>query len=249
MARTIPSELRASFRHISAARLESNSQDKCVVQLQANQAAMGVPSIAATAPWAVLLLLSSVQRAPCMTIGEPTPSSSVMGQRGGAPVLRSLDPAPLLLEVVEVVTGPYDVDQQHPPVGVVTNSTMLTLPPGSSKTVNPFLLVALVVSALLVLLLGFAYVTRKTDPGDSEDVTGQSRDANSASRHNGAFEQDPEGGTDGSGYPSQPPSYEDVVKVPWTIWAATQRGSFTQGTGATPPPSYEDARRTFPFPE
>uniref|UniRef100_A0A1E1X481 Putative conserved plasma membrane protein n=1 Tax=Amblyomma aureolatum TaxID=187763 RepID=A0A1E1X481_9ACAR len=210
---------------------------------------MGSLSIVTAAPWAVFLLLWSVQRASCMTISEQTPPSTAVGQHGGVLVRHSPDSASLLLEVVEVGTGPYDVDQQQPPVVVGNNSTMLTLPPGSVKSVNPFLLVALVVTALLVLLLGFAYVTRKTDPGDTEDDSRQSRDASAASRNNGAFEQDPEGGTNGSGYPSQPPSYDDVIKVPWTIWAVTQQGSFTQGTGATPPPSYEDARRIFPFPE
>ncbi|XP_077500881.1 uncharacterized protein LOC144111450 isoform X2 [Amblyomma americanum] len=221
---------------------------RCVVQLQADHEAMGALSIATIAPLAVPLLLWSMQRASCMSIGEPTPPSAAVGQHGGALGRHSQDSAPLRLQGVEVVTGSYEADQRHPPEMMATNTTTLALP-RPAKSVNPFLLVALVVSALLVLLLGFAYVTRKTDPGDSEDAPRQPRDGSAASRHNGAFEQDPEGGTDGSGYPSQPPSYEDVIKVPWTIWAATQQGAFTQGTGATPPPSYEDARRTFPFPE
>lgn len=202
---------------------------------------MSTPTIAFAWPVkACLLLLWSAHRATCMTIGEATPTGIDHGDTS-----RQASQAPrLVFEVVEYITRAYDVEE--PPPFVVTNSTKMPLS-HAVKSVNPFLLVALVVTALLVLLLGFAYVTRKSDSEDPDrQQQQQQRDASAASRNNGAFEQDTEG-TDAC--PAQPPSYDDVVKVPWTIWAATQQGVFTQGTGATPPPSYEDARRTFPFPE
>lgn len=40
-----------------------------------------------------------------------------------------------------------------------------------------------------------------------------------------------------------PPLYEDVVKESWTASKAGRRVS-----GATPPPSYDEASKTFPFP-
>lgn len=206
---------------------------------------MSTLSISTSSPVAasLLLLLWSVHRVTCLTIGEP-PTGSERGEH-----LRRGSQAPqLVIEVVEYATRAYEMEQ--PPPFVVTNSTKTPLS-RAVKSVNPFLLVALVVTALLVLLLGFAYVTRKSDTEDPDSAAGrqqqQQRDASAASRHNGAFEQDATEGTDAC--PAQPPSYDDVVKVPWTIWAATQQGVFTQGSGATPPPSYEDARRTFPFPE
>lgn len=189
---------------------------------------------------ASLLLLWTAHGTTCLTIGEPTPTGVERGDL-------SQQPPQYVIEVVEYVTKGYDIEEPLP--FVVTNSTKTPIS-RAVKSVNPFLLVALVFTALLVLLLGFAYVTRKSDTEDPDSPANrqqqQQRNASAASRHNGAFEQDTEG-TDAC--PAQPPSYDDVVKVPWTIWAATQQGVFTQGTGATPPPSYEDARRTFPFPE
>lgn len=200
---------------------------------------MSTPTIACPVT-ASLLLLWSAHRATCMTIGETAPTGTDRGDTS-----RQASQAPrIVFEVVEYITRAYDSGEQPP--FVVTNSTKTPLS-HAVKSVNPFLLVALVVTALLVLLLGFAYVTRKSDSEDPDrQQQQQQRDASAASRNNGAFEQDTEG-TDAC--PAQPPSYDDVVKVPWTIWAATQQDVFTQGTGATPPPSYEDARRTFPFPE
>ncbi|XP_065305980.1 uncharacterized protein [Dermacentor albipictus] len=209
---------------------------------------MSAPSISTSSPIAssllppLLLLLWHLHGTTCMTVGEPMSTGS---ERSGEHVRHgSQEPQPVI-QWLEYVTSAYEIEQ--PPPFVVTNTTKMTLS-RAVKSVNPFLLVALVVTALLVLLLGFAYVTRKSDTEDPLSPAGrqQQRDASAASRQNGAFEQDAEG-TDAC--PAQPPSYDDVVKVPWTIWAATQQGVFTQGTGATPPPSYEDARRTFPFPE
>ncbi|KAL3242477.1 hypothetical protein MRX96_021092 [Rhipicephalus microplus] len=201
--------------------------------MSALSTAMASPAVAAS-----LLLLWTAHGTTCMTIGEPTPMEVEHGDL-------SRQPPQYVIEVVEYVTRGYDIEE--PSLFVVTNSTKMPIS-HAVRSVNPFLLVALVVTALLVLLLGFAYVTRKSDTEDPDSPANrqQQRNASAASRHNGAFEQDTEG-TDAC--PAQPPSYDDVVKVPWTIWAATQQGVFTQGTGATPPPSYEDARRTFPFPE
>lgn len=101
------------------------------------------------------------------------------------------------------------------------------------KSVNPFLLVAMVVSALLVLLLTFVYLIRKNEPQDA-DADG----AHSGAPHtNRGFEPDQLPQT------PQPPSYEDALKAPWTVWATAQ-----QTSGATPPPTYEDVQRMFPFP-
>ncbi|XP_050023554.1 uncharacterized protein [Dermacentor andersoni] len=205
---------------------------------------MSAPSISTSSPIAsslLPLLLWSVHGTTCMTVGEPSPTGSERGEH----VRHGSQEPQLVIQLLEYVTSSYEIEQ--PPPFVVTNTTKMTLS-HAVKSVNPFLLVALVVTALLVLLLGFAYVTRKSDTEDPDSPAGrqQQRDASAASRQNGAFEQDTEG-TDAC--PAQPPSYDDVVKVPWTIWAATQQGVFTQGSGATPPPSYEDARRTFPFPE
>lgn len=198
-------------------------------------------------PWTLCLLLWSANRATCLiTLGDPTPRSQEIGQPGG-----SVQKTGILSQLrhddrAEPMTTTRGMDKP-PEVAVGTNSTRSPVSK-SIKTLNPFMLVAMVVTALLVLLLGFAYVTRRTDAEDQEAATGQQQDASSAARQNGGFEQDVEG-LDGSRHLALPPSYDDVVKVPWTIWAAAQRGVFTEGTGTTPPPSYEDARRTFPFPE
>lgn len=198
-------------------------------------------------PWTLCLLLWSADRATCLiALGDPTPRSQEVGQPGGS-VQKNDVPAQLRDDVrAEPMTTTRGMDQP-PEVVIGTNSTKSPVS-RTIKTLNPFMLVAMVVTALLVLLLGFAYVTRRTDTEDQEAATGQQQDASSAARQNGGFEQDADG-PDGSRHLALPPSYDDVVKVPWTIWAAAQRGVFTEGTGTTPPPSYEDARRTFPFPE
>lgn len=197
-------------------------------------------------PWTLFLLLRSADRATCLaTLGDPTPRTEVGEASGSAQ--ETATPAQLRDDIrAEPMTTTHHMDH-NPPVVVGTNSTKSPVS-RTIKTLNPFMLVAMVVTALLVLLLGFAYVTRRTDNEDQEAATGQQQDASNAARQNGGFEQDADG-QDGSQHPQLPPSYDDVVKVPWTIWAAAQRGVFTQGTGTTPPPSYEDARRTFPFPE
>ncbi|EEC05878.1 hypothetical protein IscW_ISCW004531 [Ixodes scapularis] len=121
---------------------------------------------------------------------------------------------------------------QHPP-----NDNSTTTATKAAKTANPFLLVALVVSALLVLVLTFAYLIRKHEPQDDDpNINFQHQQSNVG------FEPDSEAN---SSITPLPPSYDDVVKVPWTVWAATQQ----QGTGATPPPSYEDVHKMFPFPK
>lgn len=200
-------------------------------------------------PWTLYLLLWSADHATCLaTLGDPTTQPEV-GKPSSGSAEQNLASEQLRNDVrPEPMTTTRDMDQQLPAVVVVgTNSTKSPVS-RTIKTLNPFMLVAMVVTALLVLLLGFAYVTRRTDTEDQEAAAGQQQDASSAARQNGGFEQDADG-PDGSGHPALPPSYDDVVKVPWTIWAAAQRGVFTEGTGTTPPPSYEDARRTFPFPE
>lgn len=202
-------------------------------------------SLTVVVPWALCLLLRSAGPATCLvTLGEPTPRPEVAQPSGSAQ--ETVTPTQLRHDVrAEPMTTTHNMDHQ-PAVGVGTNSTKAPVS-RSIKTLNPFMLVAMVVTALLVLLLGFAYVTRRTDTEDPEAATVQQQDASNAARQNGGFEQDADG-PDASQHPALPPSYDDVVKVPWTIWAAAQRGAFTEGTGTTPPPSYEDARRTFPFP-
>lgn len=204
-------------------------------------------TLSVVVPWTLCLLLWSADRATCLiALGDPTPRSQEVGQPGGS-VQKNDNPAQLRDNVrAEPMTTTRGMDQP-PEVVIGTNSTKSPVS-RTIKTLNPFMLVAMVVTALLVLLLGFAYVTRRTDTEDQEAATGQQQDAISAARQNAGFEQDADG-PDGPRHLALPPSYDDVVKVPWTIWAAAQRGVFTEGTGTTPPPSYEDARRTFPFPE
>ncbi|CAN8004488.1 unnamed protein product [Ixodes hexagonus] len=170
---------------------------------------------AKSAPWTTAVLLWTLDQVTCWTLNDRLlPSGKTSSNTEASEEFES--------------TSGYG---QHPPSDNAT--TTVTKAP---KAANPFLLVALVVSALLVLVLTFAYLIRKHEPQDGDDPNINFHHQQS----NAGFEADSEANSS-----PLPPSYDDVVKTPRTIWAATHQ----QGTGATPPPTYEDVQKMFPFPK
>lgn len=170
-----------------------------------------------SAPWTAVALIWTLDQVVCWTLGDQL----LVAARASSNTEGSEE---------------YDSTSGYAQLPPNDNSTTTATKAG--KAANPFLLVALVVSALLVLVLTFAYLVRKHEPQDNDDPNINFQQQQS----NAGFEPDTEAN---SSMMHLPPSYEDVIKMPWTIWASTQQ----QGTGATPPPSYEDVHKMFPFPK